>query len=88
MSESKVKILNDEGMHARPAAAFVKEANNFQSEIQIDHNGNSTNAKSIMGIMALGLVKDADITIKAEGPDADVAVNKLTELVNNRFELN
>lgn len=87
MAQKDVTILNEEGMHARPAANFVKEANAFTSEVEIVVNGNPTNAKSIMGLMALGLKKDTQFTIKAEGADADAAVQRLADLVSSKFEL-
>jgi phosphocarrier protein len=87
MFEKTVKILNEEGLHARPAANFVKEANAFTAEVEVIVDGNPTNGKSIMGLMALGLTKDSPITIKADGPDAQAAVEKLSQLVDNKFEI-
>ena len=85
--EKTVKILNDEGLHARPAAILVKEANSFSSDINIVVNGNETNAKSIMGLMALGLKKDSEITVKAVGEDEHKAVEALATLIENKFNL-
>ena len=85
--ERTVKVLNEEGLHARPAAILVKEANAFNSDINIVVNGNPTNAKSIMGLMALGLKKDAEFTITAEGSDEAQAVDTLANLVENKFNL-
>ena len=62
--EKTLKIQNEEGLHARPAAILVKEANAFSSNINVVVNGNEINAKSIMGLMALGLKKDSEITLK------------------------
>lgn len=85
--ETKLKVLNEEGLHARPAALLVKEANNFSSDINIIHNEKATNAKSIMGLMALGLTKDTEITLSASGDDEKEAIEKLTDLFNNKFEI-
>lgn len=79
--EKIVTILNEEGLHARPAGILVKAASAFESNIEI----NSVNAKSIMSVMSLGLTKDAEVTLKAEGTDAEEALNALSELVNNKF---
>ncbi len=86
--ETKVTILNDEGLHARPAAALVQQANNFQADINVSFDGKEVSAKSIMALMSLGLTKDAEITITAQGSDADLAISTLSKLVNNKFELN
>ncbi len=85
--EKTVRVLNEEGLHARPAAILVKEANGFSSDINIVVNGNPTNAKSIMGLMALGLKKDAEFTIAANGEDEQAAVDALANLVENKFNL-
>lgn len=85
--ERELKILNEEGLHARPAAILVKEANNFSSEIHLEVNGAKTNAKSIMGLMGLGLKKDSTFKLVASGDDAETAVNTLSTLIENRFNL-
>ncbi len=85
--EKTLKIQNEEGLHARPAAILVKEANAFSSNINVVVNGNEINAKSIMGLMALGLKKDSEITLKAEGDDAQNAIDTLSTLINNKFNL-
>ncbi len=82
-----VKVLNDEGLHARPAGILVKLANNYTSEIELMVDDNSANAKSIMSIMGLGLTKDTLVTITATGTDAEVALKEITNLFNNKFNL-
>ncbi len=84
--EKTVRILNEEGFHARPAGVFVKKATAFASAIEVRHNGASKNGKSIMALMSLGLAKDSEITIAAQGPDADAAVTALVDLVNRKFQ--
>ena len=85
--EKTVTLLNEEGMHARPAGVFVKKASEFKSTVEIRVNGVTKNAKSIMGLMSLGLEKGAEITIVAKGDDEAQAVDSLAQLVANKFSL-
>ncbi|PAB59803.1 HPr family phosphocarrier protein [Anaeromicrobium sediminis] len=80
-----VTILNETGMHARPASNFVKVANSFKSDINIEFNGKASNAKSIMNLLSLGLKKGDQINITANGEDAQAAVDALVDLVNSKF---
>lgn len=80
-----VIVKNESGMHARPASIFVKKANGFNSNIEIEAGGKKVNAKSIMGILSLGITKGNQISIIAEGEDATAAVNALVELVESEF---
>lgn len=84
--ENTVKIVNESGMHARPAGVFVKVASSFTSDVQLKVGEKVVNAKSIMNLMTLGLALDDEITIIANGDDAEGAVKALTDLVNNKFE--
>jgi len=81
VAEKRVTVGLRAGLHARPAALFVQEANKFVSEIFVEKQGKSVNAKSIMGIMSLAISNGTEVVIKAEGTDADSAVNRLAELV-------
>ena len=83
--EKTVTILNEEGLHARPAGVFVKKASEFKSAVEIRVNGATKNAKSIMGLMSLGLAKGAEITIVARGEDEAQAVDALAQLVASKF---
>jgi len=85
--EQTFKILNEEGMHARPAGAFVKVANEFKSAVEVKSNGMTKNGKSIMGLMSLGLTKDAEITLVTKGEDEVEAMKKLGSLIENKFNL-
>ena len=76
-----VTIKNKTGLHARPASKFVQKASQFDSEISLISDGNEINAKSIMGVMSLGIAKDTEIKIKAEGEDAGAALNELIEFI-------
>lgn len=84
--EKTVKILNETGLHARPATLFVKTASQFASDVNIELNGAVSNAKSIMNILSLGLKKGDEIKIVAEGEDAKEAVEALVNLINSKFE--
>ncbi|MDP5275831.1 HPr family phosphocarrier protein [Chengkuizengella axinellae] len=68
------------GLHARPAALFVQEANKFSSEIFVEKDDKKVNAKSIMGIMSLAISSGTEINISAGGSDAEQAVNALVDL--------
>jgi phosphocarrier protein HPr len=85
--EKTFTILNEEGMHARPAGAFVKVANEFKSNIEVKANDMTKNGKSIMGLMSLGLSKDSEITVMANGEDAEAALDKLGFLIENKFQI-
>jgi phosphocarrier protein HPr len=85
--EQTFKILNEEGMHARPAGAFVKIANEFKSSVEIKANGITKNGKSIMGLMSLGLSKDSEITVITKGEDEIEALKKLGLLIENKFQI-
>ena len=80
-----LEIVNKLGLHARAAAQFVQTASNFQSHIEIQKGHRRVNGKSIMGVMMLAAAKGSEITIYAEGCDAEESLAKLQELVNNRF---
>lgn len=70
------------GLHARPAALFVQEANKFSSEIFVEKNEKKVNAKSIMGIMSLAISSGTEVILSAEGSDAEQAVNALAAFVS------
>ena len=78
-------ILNELGLHARPAAMFVKLANEFSSEITVEKGSEQVNGKSIMGIMMLAAGKGSKIKVIAEGPDAAEAVDEIEKLINSKF---
>lgn len=81
----ELKILNKLGMHARPAALFVKAANRFVSDITVERGGNEVSGKSIMGLMTLEAGMGAVLKITADGPDAEAAINELQTLIENKF---
>ena len=83
--ERRVKISNKYGLHARPAAEFVKLAGSFRAEIQVRKDTLEVNGKSIMGIMMLAAEYGSEINIRATGDDATAAVDALVALVERRF---
>jgi len=85
MPERQVQIVNKNGLHARPAAEIVKLAAKFQSEITIVKDDLDVNGKSIMGVMMLAAEHGSTILLRAEGPDADAALEALSTLVSNKF---
>ncbi len=86
MPACELTIPNEEGLHARPAAKFVKLASRFASEIWVEKDDEEINGKSIMGLMMLAAAQGAVIKVSAEGDDAEEAISKITELVNSGFE--
>ena len=83
--ERTVQIRNKFGLHARPAAEFVKLANQFSSEIMVRKFDLEVNGKSIMGMMMLAAECGVEITVRASGADAEKAVNDLVSLVESGF---
>ncbi len=83
----KVTVVGPEaGLHARPAAVFVKKAKEFDSDIKVVKDGREANAKSTLKVMTLGAKKDDKILIRAEGEDAEAAVDALVELISAEEE--
>jgi phosphocarrier protein len=85
IAEREDKVVNPLGMHARPAALFVKLANTFVSDIEVGNDGMMVNGKSIMGVMMLAAECGSTIRIKASGDDAEQAVAALAALVERGF---
>ena len=82
--EKKLIIKNETGLHARPAAMFVREATQFESNIEIEANGKSGNGKSIMSVMSLGITKDTEITLKVKGQDENEAIKALESFIEKQ----
>ncbi|MGL5346360.1 MAG: HPr family phosphocarrier protein [Peptostreptococcaceae bacterium] len=83
--EKIVSIKNASGLHARPAGMFVKKAAEFKATVEVIAKGKTVNAKSIMGIMSLGLGQGDELTVVANGEDQEAAVNALVELIESGF---
>lgn len=83
MFSKKVTVTNTVGLHARPATFFIQKANEFKSSIWIEKNDRRVNAKSLLGILSLGITKDTVVNILADGVDEQTAVDCLVELVKS-----
>ena len=81
-----VEIINERGLHARASAKFVKLAGGFDAEVTVTRDGQTVDARSIMGLMMLAAGIGSHIEIAAEGSEAQAAVDALAELVSNRFD--
>jgi len=86
MAKKEFTIVNKLGIHARPAAQFVKLANRFQSDIFVEKDGEEVDGKSIMGLMMLAAGHGSVILVSANGADAEEALNALGELIARKFE--
>jgi phosphocarrier protein len=84
--KTTLDICNTRGLHARASAKFVKLASSFDSEIQVTRDGVSVDARSIMGLLMLGAGIGCSIDVSAEGPDAEEAMEALTDLVARKFD--
>ena len=80
-----VTICNSVGLHARPATFFVQKANSFKSSIWVEKEDCRVNAKSLLGVLSLGITKGTVITLIADGIDENEAVGALAELIDNAF---
>lgn len=85
MTKKTVAIVNKLGLHARAAAKFVQLASRYESLIEVEHKGRVVNGKSIMGVMMLAASQGAELTLHAQGPDSEEALNTITALVEARF---
>jgi len=85
MKEVQVEIVNKLGLHARPAAEIVKTAARFASDITLIRDDLEVNGKSIMGVMMLAAEFGSTITLRADGPDEDQALDALAAVVANKF---
>ena len=83
--EATTTIINKTGIHARPASVFVQKASSFKSKVQLKAKGKTVDAKSILMIMSMGLVKGTEVTIVADGPDAQAAVDTLKAMIDDGF---
>jgi phosphocarrier protein len=81
-----VEVVNERGMHARASAKFVKLAAGFDAEVTVSRDGQTVDARSIMGLMMLAAGPGSLIELRAEGPDAEAAVGALAELIQHRFD--
>ena len=84
-AKKEMVILNELGLHARPAAMFVKLANEFSSDIIVEKGSEQVNGKSIMGVMMLAAGKGSKIRVIAEGPDCHEVIAEIDKLIKSKF---
>ncbi|MEE0094909.1 MAG: HPr family phosphocarrier protein [Oscillospiraceae bacterium] len=83
---TKTAVVNNQvGLHARPATFFIQKANEFKSSIWVEVEERRVNAKSLLGVLSLGIVKGTEITLIANGPDEEEAVEALAALLASDF---
>ena len=82
MMQRNVTIMNSVGLHARPATFFIQKANSFKSSIWVEKEDRRVNAKSLLGVLSLGIVKGMTITLVADGADEQEALDSLVELID------
>ena len=85
MISKEVTINNQVGLHARPATFFIQKANEFKSSIWVEKEERRVNAKSLLGVLSLGIVKGTAITLIADGADEEEAISTLSELIDSDF---
>ena len=86
MVTKEVKISNAIGLHARPATFFIQKANTYSSSIWVEKDDRKVNAKSLLGVLSLGIAKGMTIVLSAEGQDEANAIEGLSDLINTGFE--
>ena len=84
--KKELVVTNKLGIHARPAAMFVKTANLFDCEVFVEKDGETVNGKSIMGLMMLAAGPGCKIRVQADGADAILAVNEIEALLKRKFD--
>ena len=85
MFMKETTVNNQVGLHARPATFFIQKANEFKSSIWVEKEERRVNAKSLLGVLSLGIVQGTVIQLIADGPDAEEAVEALAELLSGDF---
>ena len=85
MTKRDVTITNNIGLHARPATFFIQKANSYKSLVWIEKEDRKLNAKSLLGVLSLGIAQGMTVTLIADGADENEAVNGLFDLVNTGF---
>ena len=85
MCDKIVTVQNQVGLHARPATFFVQKANEFKSSIWVEKEERRVNAKSLLGVLSLGIMGGTEISILASGSDEDEAVSEIAKLVESGF---
>jgi len=87
MITREVTVKNSVGLHARPATFFIQKANSFKSSIWVEKDDRRVNAKSLLGVLSLGVTEGTTITLIADGADESVALKGLADMIENGFKL-
>ena len=85
MFMKETTVNNQVGLHARPATFFIQKANEFKSSIWVEKDDRRVNAKSLLGVLSLGIVKGTTSNLIADGPDEEAAIKALVELIDSEF---
>lgn len=85
MVSKEIVVQNQVGLHARPATFFIQKANEFKSSVWIEKEERKVNAKSLLGVLSLGITKGTEVSIIADGSDEKEAVESLIGLVQSNF---
>ncbi len=88
MISKDVAVKNQVGLHARPATFFIQKANEFKASIWVEKEERKVNAKSLLGVLSLGITKGTTINIIADGSDEEAAIESLTQLITTGFNDN
>ena len=81
MASKTVTMTNPTGLHTRPGGVFVAQAKEFESSVEVENDGKRVNGKSLLKLLSIGIKNGSEVTVYAEGPDADQAVEVLGELL-------
>ncbi len=87
MLSKEVVVCNQVGLHARPATFFIQKSNEFKAGIWVEKNDRRVNAKSLLGVLSLGITKGTQITIIADGSDEEEALDALARLIGGEIEI-
>ncbi len=85
MISRDIEITNTSGLHARPATFFIQKANSYRASVWIEKDDRKVNAKSLLGVLSLGIAKGMTVTLIADGVDENAAVSGLVELIDSGF---
>lgn len=85
MISRDIVITNTSGLHARPATFFIQKANSYSSSVWVEKDERKVNAKSLLGVLSLGIAMGMSVTLIADGPDEDAAISGLVELIESGF---
>lgn len=86
MTTREVTVRNSVGLHARPATFFIQKANTYKSSVWVEKDERRVNAKSLLGVLSLGVTEGMSITLMADGQDEAAAIEGLAEMVENGFK--